>query len=152
MFDIGWSELVVIAVVALVVIGPKELPTVLRTIGEWMTKIRRMASEFQGQFQDAMREAELADLKKQVDTMTDFTSGANPLESTRREIESAFDDKPPPAAAANTEPPASAFADGAVTAPPSAADAPAAAAGEPAPPMPDASAPPSGTPEGGRAA
>jgi sec-independent protein translocase protein TatB len=154
MFDIGWGELVVIAVVALVVIGPKELPTVLRTIGEWMTKIRRMASEFQGQFHEAMREAELADLKKQVDSMTDFTSGlsTNPLESARRDIESAFDDKPAaPAVAANTEPPASAFADGAVTAP-SVAEAPAAAASEPAPA--EGSAPPPASPDlgGGRAA
>ena len=64
MFDIGWSELVVIAVVALIAIGPKELPGVLRTVGQYMGKIRRMASEFQGQFQEAMREAEMADLKK----------------------------------------------------------------------------------------
>ena len=64
MFDIGWSELLVIGVVALIAIGPKELPGVLRTVGQWMGKIRRMASEFQGQFHEAMREAEMADLKK----------------------------------------------------------------------------------------
>ncbi len=71
MFDIGWSELVVIGVVALIAIGPKELPAVLRTVGQYMGKVRRMASEFQGQFNEAMREAEMADLKKQVDEMTD---------------------------------------------------------------------------------
>jgi sec-independent protein translocase protein TatB len=79
MFDIGWSELLVIGIVALIAIGPKELPGVLRTVGQYMGKIRRMASEFQGQFQEAMREAEMADLKKEVDTLTDtakgFTSG-----------------------------------------------------------------------------
>ena len=75
MFDIGWSELVVIAVVALIAIGPKELPAVLRTVGQYMGKIRRMASEFQGQFQEAMREAEMADLKKHVDEMTDAAKG-----------------------------------------------------------------------------
>jgi sec-independent protein translocase protein TatB len=75
MFDIGWSELVVIAVVALIAIGPKELPAVLRTVGQYMGKIRRMASEFQGQFQEAMREAEMADLKKSVDEMTDTAKG-----------------------------------------------------------------------------
>ncbi len=64
MFDIGWSELVVIAVVALIAIGPKELPGVLRMVGQWMGKARKMAGEFQGQFQEAMREAEMADLKK----------------------------------------------------------------------------------------
>lgn len=67
MFDIAWSEMLLIGGVALVVIGPKELPGALRTAGQAIGKIRRMASEFQGQFNDAMREAELTDLKKQVD-------------------------------------------------------------------------------------
>ena len=70
MFDISWGKLVIIGVVALIVIGPKELPAVLRTLGQWMGKIRRMAGEFQGQFQEAMREAEMADLKKQFDETT----------------------------------------------------------------------------------
>jgi len=91
MFDIGWSELVVIAVVALIAIGPKELPGVLRTVGQYMGKIRRMASEFQGQFQEAMREAEMADLKKQVDEMTDTAKGFtdfDPLASVKKEVDS----------------------------------------------------------------
>ena len=67
MFDIGWSEMAVIAVVALIAIGPKELPGVLRMVGQWMGKARKMAAEFQGQFQEAMREAEMADLKKSFD-------------------------------------------------------------------------------------
>lgn len=75
MFDIGWSELLVIAVVALIAIGPKELPGVLRTIGQWLGKARRMATEFQGQFNEAMREAEMADLKKSFDEVRDATSG-----------------------------------------------------------------------------
>src|SRR5215831_7882589 len=75
MFDIGWGEFVVIAVVALIVIGPKELPAVLRAIGQWTTKIRRMASEFQSQFQEALREAEMADLKKEVDNLNESAKG-----------------------------------------------------------------------------
>lgn len=70
MFDIGWSELVLVGLIALIVIGPKELPTVLRTAGQWMGKVKRMASEFQGQFQEALREAEVADLKEQADDLT----------------------------------------------------------------------------------
>jgi sec-independent protein translocase protein TatB len=66
-FGIEWTEYAVIAIVALIVIGPKELPAVLRAIGQWTTKIRRMAAEFQGQFQEALREAEMADLKKEID-------------------------------------------------------------------------------------
>jgi len=75
MFDIGWSELVVIAVVALIAIGPKELPGVLRMVGQWMGKARKMAGEFQGQFQEAMREAEMADLKKTFDDVKDAATG-----------------------------------------------------------------------------
>jgi sec-independent protein translocase protein TatB len=97
MFDIGWSELVVIGIVALIAIGPKELPGVLRTVGQYMGKIRRMASEFQGQFQEAMREAEMADLKKQVDDITESATGLadfDPLEGVKKDFETAFDDKP----------------------------------------------------------
>ena len=91
MFDIGWSELVVIGVVALIAIGPKELPGVLRTVGQYMGKVRRMASEFQSQFQEAMREAEMADIKKSVDEMTEsatkhFTD-FDPIGTVRKEID-----------------------------------------------------------------
>jgi sec-independent protein translocase protein TatB len=96
MFDIGWGELIVIGVVALIAIGPKELPGALRAMGHWMGKIRRMAADFQNQFQEAMREAEMADLKKQVDTLT---SSFDPIESVRRDIESTVADKPPSALA-----------------------------------------------------
>ena len=92
MFEIGWSELLLIGIVALIAIGPKELPGVLRTLGQWTAKLRRMASEFQSQFHEAMREAELTDLKKQVDEMTSQAkSYANfdPVADVRREFESA---------------------------------------------------------------
>ena len=79
MFDIGWSELVVIGVVALIAIGPKELPGVLRMVGQWIGKARRMAAEFQGQFNEAMREAEMADIKKSFD---DATTAARDLSPT----------------------------------------------------------------------
>src|ERR1700760_2048114 len=75
MFDIGWSEIAVIAVVALIAIGPKELPGVLRMVGQWMGKARKMAAEFQGQFNEAMREAEMADLKKSFDEVREAASG-----------------------------------------------------------------------------
>ncbi len=76
MFDIAWSEMVLIGAVALVVIGPKDLPKALRTVGQTVGKIRRMAAEFQGQFNEAMREAELADLKKQVEDVGGSVSSA----------------------------------------------------------------------------
>jgi sec-independent protein translocase protein TatB len=93
MFDIGWSEFVVIAVVALIAIGPKELPGVLRMVGQWMGKARKMAAEFQGQFQEAMREAEMADLKKSFDEVkeaaTGFTSG-NVMTSLQKDVSAAL--------------------------------------------------------------
>jgi len=104
MFDIGWSEFAVIAVVALIAIGPKELPGVLRMVGQWVAKARKMAGEFQGQFQEAMREAEMADLKKSFDEVkeaaTGFASG-NLMTSIEKDVSAALsiDDKP----AATTE-------------------------------------------------
>lgn len=88
MFDIAWSEMVLIGGVALVVIGPKDLPKVLRTVGQTIGKVRRMATEFQGQFNEAMREAELADLKKQVEDVggsvsNHFNSDYKPIEQPK---------------------------------------------------------------------
>jgi sec-independent protein translocase protein TatB len=116
MFDIGWSEIAVIAVVALIAIGPKELPGVLRTVGQWMGKARRMASEFQGQFQEAMREAEMADLKKSFDEVREATSGlarGNVMTSLQKDLTNALRiddaDKPmdPQAASVSGVPPPS---------------------------------------------
>jgi sec-independent protein translocase protein TatB len=93
MFDIGWSELVVIAVVALIAIGPKELPGVLRMVGQWMGKARKMAAEFQGQFQEAMREAEMADLKKSFDEVKDVATGitsGNVMTSLQKDVSDAL--------------------------------------------------------------
>jgi sec-independent protein translocase protein TatB len=114
MFEIGWGELLIIGVVALIAIGPKELPTVLRTLGQWMNKLRRMASEFQSQFHEAMREAELADLKKQVDDMTSQAQSyasfdpvaevRQEVDSTQQQIESAMADKPTEASPVAAEP------------------------------------------------
>jgi sec-independent protein translocase protein TatB len=110
MFDIGWGELVVIGIVALIAIGPKELPGVLRTCGQWMGKIRRMAGEFQSQFQEAMREAEMADLKQQVDDLarsasTQIGTHFDPLETARKEVEDAVAGRPAASAGAVETPP-----------------------------------------------
>lgn len=75
MFDIGWSELLLIGVVALVVVGPKELPGLLRSLGKAIAGVRRMAGDFQAQFNEAMREAELDDLRKEVDALRNTAKG-----------------------------------------------------------------------------
>lgn len=66
MFDLGWTELLLIAVVAIVVIGPKDLPRAMRGVGQWTGRVKRMAGDFQRQFNEAVREAELDDVKNQV--------------------------------------------------------------------------------------
>lgn len=75
MLDIGWSELLLIAVVAIIVVGPKDLPPMMRALGRTITKMRRMAGEFQGQFNEALKEAELDDVKKSFDELR----GLNPI-------------------------------------------------------------------------
>jgi sec-independent protein translocase protein TatB len=89
MFDISWTEFVLIGVVALVVIGPKELPAVMRTVGQWTRKVRSMAADFQHQFQEAMREAEMADLKKQVDDLAHDVKNYDPLKDVKADVEAA---------------------------------------------------------------
>jgi sec-independent protein translocase protein TatB len=70
MFDIGWSEMAIIAVVALVVIGPKELPNALRTVTQFMRYARKMASEFQGGIDQIVREAELDEARRTIQSVT----------------------------------------------------------------------------------
>jgi sec-independent protein translocase protein TatB len=99
MFDIGWTELLVIGIVTLIVVGPKELPALLRTLGNGMSKLRRMASEFQSQFNDAMREAELDELRKQAEKLSqDVASSVNPLEKAASDVQSSIDAPPYPTA------------------------------------------------------
>ena len=67
MFDIGWPELVVVLIVALLVIGPRDLPKAFYTVGKWVRAARRVTSDFQRHVDDMMREAELDDLRKVAD-------------------------------------------------------------------------------------
>ncbi|MGB0695936.1 MAG: Sec-independent protein translocase protein TatB [Rhodospirillaceae bacterium] len=72
MFDLGWSEMAMVAVLALLVIGPKDLPKVLRTVGQWVRKIRSIGADFQRQMDDAVREAGLDEVKKEVTKVSRF--------------------------------------------------------------------------------
>lgn len=94
MFDMSWGEMMVIGGVALIVIGPKELPRALRTLGRMTTKVRRMAGEFQSQFQEAMREAELEDVRKEVEGLNRQVSTAssfNPIDTIRSELRNSIE-------------------------------------------------------------
>ncbi|MDJ0945233.1 MAG: Sec-independent protein translocase protein TatB [Kiloniellales bacterium] len=83
MFDLGWSELAVVALVALIVVGPRELPEVLRTIGKWVRKARSMAREFQTSVDDMVREAELDEARKTMESARHLDIG--------KEIENSID-------------------------------------------------------------
>jgi len=95
MLDMSWGEIMVIGAVALIVIGPKDLPKALRTVGQVTGKLRRMAAEFQGQFHEAMREAELDDVKKQLQGMNESVSSLNtsfnPIQTIRDEIKTSIE-------------------------------------------------------------
>jgi sec-independent protein translocase protein TatB len=114
MFDIGWTEMLVIAVVMIVVVGPKDLPRMLRTFGRTTAKLRSMAGDFQKQFNEALREAELEDVKKSVDELKNLNPASqikkqlNPFEKAAQDIRAGLDTlKPAPpstaAAAATTD-------------------------------------------------
>ncbi|CAA7616975.1 Sec-independent protein translocase protein TatB [Magnetospirillum sp. SS-4] len=85
MFDIGWDEMALIAAVSLIIIGPKDLPTVLRQVGRWTRKAREMASDFQRGMDDMVRDSELDDLRKQVSRVAEQPN------LLREEIDKAID-------------------------------------------------------------
>lgn len=90
MFDIGWTELLVIAVVAIIVVGPKDLPRMLRAFGQTIGKMRRMANEFQSTFNDALKEAEreadVLDMKKTVEEAAKGVKDFDPLADLKKSI------------------------------------------------------------------
>jgi sec-independent protein translocase protein TatB len=93
MFDIGWSEMALILLVALVVIGPRDLPRVARTMGKWVAKGRAMAREFQTALEDMAREAELDKVKSEIEKAGRTNLGKT-IEKTidpKGELGSAFD-------------------------------------------------------------
>jgi sec-independent protein translocase protein TatB len=85
MFDIGWSELFVIAVLAIVVIGPKDLPKVMRAVGRFVRKARHMAAEFREGFDQMVQEAELDEVKKSVHHVSNF----NPKKAVQTSLDPA---------------------------------------------------------------
>ena len=110
MLDIGWSELAVIALVAIVVIGPKDLPAAMRTAAQWIRKIRSLANEFQSGLNEIVREAELDELKRDIDRATSvdvknqISNSIDPTGSVERALDLGGDlrelDKPPETVAA----------------------------------------------------
>ncbi len=119
MFEIGWTEMLVIAVVMIVVVGPKDLPKMLRTFGRTTAKLRSMAGDFQRQFNEALKEAELDDVKKSVDSLrslnpaNEIKKQLNPFEKAASDVRAGLEtlkpkDTPKPAPADAPSPEATA--------------------------------------------
>ncbi len=147
MLDIGWPEMLVIAVVLIVVVGPKDLPKMLRAFGRSSAKIRAMAGDFRKQFDDALKEAELDDLKtlasdaRKLNPASELKKAMSPMERAAQDVRAGLD------AAMKPGKPATAAADKVAAPAPSATAAPAPAAATPSPapvaaPAPSAAAAP----------
>ncbi|WP_099867788.1 Sec-independent protein translocase protein TatB [Pararhizobium haloflavum] len=97
MLDLGWSEILVIAIVLIIVVGPKDLPRMLRSFGRTMTKLRSMAGEFRSQFDDALKEAELDDVRQTINSARkmnparELRDAMNPLKQAGEELRSDLD-------------------------------------------------------------
>ena len=97
MFDFDASKLLIVGAIALIFIPPKDLPRVLRQVGQFVGKMRRMASEFQGQFMDAMREADLADLRQEARKLADAAKvdvGLDAVADLKSHLTGAIEGKP----------------------------------------------------------
>lgn len=141
MFDLSWSEILVIGTAAIIFIGPKELPGALRTAGQWMAKARALAREFQNSVDDMIRESELEKIKTEVDKLgsTDLQKQIENTVDPEGEMSRALDmpgislDEPKPAEPAAASEPASASPSPAAEPKPAEADASAGAPQKPAP-------------------
>jgi len=94
MFDFDVEKLLIFGIVALLVIPPKDLPRVMRTVGQYVRKMRRMAADFQGQFMEAMREADLESVKKELTSLGEsakIDAAFDPAMAMRREITQAVE-------------------------------------------------------------
>ena len=106
MFDIAWSELLLIAVIALIFIGPKELPQVLHSLGRMTAKLRLSADDFRRQFEDSVREAGYEDLHKNIQEFRSLHPASQLKDSITRAINQEYAPKPvAPAPQAPAEPP-----------------------------------------------
>jgi sec-independent protein translocase protein TatB len=99
MFDIGWSELLVIGVVAIIVVGPKELPRLMRTFGHYLGKVRHMAADFQRQFEDAVRDSEIDEVRKAMQDFHAEVSDVTPRGTVDKPLMMPSPADPAPAAA-----------------------------------------------------
>ena len=107
MLDLSWSHILILLIVALVVVGPKDLPRLMRIVGQWMGKARRMADEFKRSFDDMARQSELDELRKEIESIRNH----RPLADLEQDLHQAIlpDDMRghiPPPQSVHADPPA----------------------------------------------
>lgn len=113
MIDLSWSEILVVAIVLIVVVGPKDLPRLLRSFGKTMSTVRSMAGDFRKQFDEAIKEADLQDLKsladdaRKLNPASEIKKALNPMEQAARDVRSGLDKAMKPATPISAEKPAS---------------------------------------------
>lgn len=113
MIDLSWSEILVIAIVLIVVVGPKDLPRLLRSFGKTMSTVRSMAGDFRKQFDEAIKEADLQDLKsladdaRKLNPASEIKKALNPMEQAAKDVRSGLDKAMKPATPISAEKPAS---------------------------------------------
>jgi sec-independent protein translocase protein TatB len=113
MIDLSWSEILVIAIVLIVVVGPKDLPRLLRSFGKTMSTVRTMAGDFRKQFDEAIKEAELEDLKsladdaRKLNPASEIKKALNPMEQAAKDVRAGLDKAMKPATPVSAEKPAS---------------------------------------------
>src|ERR1700743_130910 len=88
MLDLSWSHIVILLIVALVVVGPKDLPRLMRIVGQWTGKARAMANEFRKSFDDMARQAELDELRKEIENL----KNERPLADVEKDLGSIIPD------------------------------------------------------------
>lgn len=113
MIDLSWSEILVVAIVLIVVVGPKDLPRLLRSFGKTMSTVRSMAGDFRKQFDEAIKEADLQDLKsladdaRKLNPASEIRKALNPMEQAAKDVRSGLDKAMTPATPISAEKPAS---------------------------------------------
>ncbi|TWG95547.1 sec-independent protein translocase protein TatB [Mesorhizobium sp. J18] len=110
MFDVGWPELLVIAIVMIVVVGPKDLPRMLRQFGRTTAKLRAMAGDFRKQFDEALKEAELDEVRnianeaRKFDPRNEIRKHLSPMEKAAQDVRDGFDAAMKPKPSTSAEP------------------------------------------------
>src|SRR5580698_10017281 len=99
MFDLSWSHILIVLIVALVVVGPKDLPKLMRTMGQWLAKARAMADQFRKSFDEMARQSELDELRAEIDSLR----AQRPLADIEHSMNQSILPPDPPPAAPNTD-------------------------------------------------